>query len=170
MKYTAILDEKEREVEITRLDPHRFRVIIDGNPHEVDARLCSADLLSILLDNTSYDISFSQNDSNVLLNFRNRHYNIEVLDERRLRMRRVQSELEITGPEVIKTSMPGKIVKLLVEPDQKVEANTGVIIIEAMKMENEIRCRNGGIVKTIHVEPGQAVEGDVVLLEIEPEP
>jgi len=170
MKYTAILDEKEREVEITRLDPHRFRVIIDGNPHEVDARLCSADLLSILLDNTSYDISFSQNDSNVLLNFRNRHYNIEVLDERRLRMRRVQSELEITGPEIIKTSMPGKIVKLLVEPDQKVEANTGVIIIEAMKMENEIRCRNGGIVKTIHVEPGQAVEGDVVLLEIEPEP
>lgn len=169
MKYTAILDEKERELEITRLGANQFKVMVDGTPHEVDARLCSADLLSVLVDNTSYDISFSSSDANVQLNFRNHHYNIELLDERRLRMHRVRSELEISGPEVIKTSMPGKIVKLLAEKGQKVEAGAGVIIIEAMKMENEIRCRNGGIVKAIHVQPGQAVEGDVVLLEIEPE-
>jgi acetyl/propionyl-CoA carboxylase alpha subunit len=168
MKYTAILNEKERELEITRLDSHRYRVLVDGEPHEVDAQLCAADLLSVLIDNSSYDISFSYADPGVILNFRNRHFNIEVLDERRMRMRRVQSELDITGPEIIKTSMPGKVVKVLVEESQTVEPGAGVIIIEAMKMENEIRCRNGGKVKAIHVTAGQAIEGDVVLIEIEP--
>ncbi|UCH93350.1 MAG: acetyl-CoA carboxylase biotin carboxyl carrier protein subunit [Candidatus Aminicenantes bacterium] len=169
MKYTAILNDKERELEITQLAPNRYRVLVDGQLHEVDARLCSADLLSVLVDNTSYDISFSCDDADVLLNFRNRHFNIEVLDERRVRMRRVRSELDISGPEIIKTSMPGKVVKVLVEPGQKLAPGTGVIIIEAMKMENEIRCRNGGVVKSVHVNAGQAVEGDVVLIEIEPE-
>jgi biotin carboxyl carrier protein len=168
MKYTAILNDKERELEITRLDSHRYRVLVDGEPHEVDARLCATDLLSVLIDNSSYDISFSYADPAVLLNFRNRHFNIEVLDERRMRMRRVQSELDITGPEIIKTSMPGKVVKILVEEGQTVEPGAGVIIIEAMKMENELRCRNGGKVKAIHVNTGQAVEGGVVLIEIEP--
>jgi biotin carboxyl carrier protein len=168
MKYTAILNDIERELEITRLDSHRYRVVVDGKPHEVDARLCATDLLSVLVDNTSYDISFSYADPAVLLNFRNRHFNIEVLDERRMRMRRVQSELDITGPEIIKTSMPGKVVKVLVEEGQTVEPGAGVIIIEAMKMENELRCRNGGKVKAIHVNTGQAVEGGVVLIEIEP--
>jgi acetyl/propionyl-CoA carboxylase alpha subunit len=169
MKYTAILNDKERDLEITRLEPHRYRVLVDGKPHEVDARLCGADLLSVLVDNTSYDIFFSYDDPGVLLNFRNRHFNIEVLDERHMRMRRVQSELDISGPEIIKTSMPGKVVKVLVEKGQKVEPGAGVIIIEAMKMENEIRCRNGGVVKAVHVTASQAVDGDVVLLEIEPE-
>lgn len=169
MKYTAILNDKERELEITRLDSNRYRVLVDGKPHEVDARLCAADLLSVLIDNTSYDISFSHADPGVILNFRNRHFNIEVLDERRMRMRRVQSELDISGPEIIKTSMPGKVVKVLVEEGQTAAPGAGVIIIEAMKMENEIRCRNGGVVKAVHVTAGQAVEGDVVLIEIEPE-
>jgi biotin carboxyl carrier protein len=169
MKYTAILNDKERELEVVQKDRHRYRVTVDGESHEVDARLCSADLLSMLIDNTSYDISFSRDDTRVLLNFRNRHFDIEVLDERRMRMRRVRSELDISGPEVIKTSMPGKVVKLLVEEGQQVEPGTGIIIIEAMKMENEIRCRNGGLVKAILVNAGQAVEGDVVLVEIEPE-
>jgi biotin carboxyl carrier protein len=169
MKYTAILNQKERDLDITRLDTHRYRVVVDGEPHEVDARLCATDLLSVLIDNTSYDISFSYADPDVLLNFRNRHFKIEVLDERRMRMRRVQSDLDISGPEIIKTSMPGKVVKVLVEEGQTIEPGAGVIIIEAMKMENEIRCRNGGVVKAVHVSAGQAIEGDVVLIEIEPE-
>jgi biotin carboxyl carrier protein len=169
MKYTTVLNDKEREVEISRQDRHRFRVTIDGEAHEADARLCGPDLLSVLVDNSSYDISFSSDDTRVLLNFRNRHFNIDVLDERRMRMRRVRSELDISGPEVIKTSMPGKVVGVLVEEGQQVKPGTGVVIIEAMKMENEIRCRNGGVIKAVHVSAGQAVEGDAVLVEIEPE-
>jgi biotin carboxyl carrier protein len=104
----------------------------------------------------------------VQLNFRNRYFNIEILDERRMRMRGVRSDLDISGPEIIKTSMPGKVVKVLVEPGQQVEPGAGIIIIEAMKMENEIQCRNTGVVKAVHVNAGQAVESDAALVEIEP--
>ncbi len=168
MKYTAILDGQEREVEVLREDEFRFRVIVDGQSHEVDARNCGPDLLSILLDGSSYDISFSNRENRVDLSFRNRNYDIEVLDERRMRMRRMRSELDITGPEIIKTSMPGKVVKVLVQKGQKVEPGTGIIIIEAMKMENLIQCRNSGVVKGVHVEAGQLIESDVTLVEIEP--
>jgi biotin carboxyl carrier protein len=170
MKYTAILNDKERELEIIRQGDHHYRVIVDGNAHEVDARHCSPDLLSVLVDNVSHDISFSFDENNVHLNFRNRHFNIEVLDERRMRMRGVRSDLDLSGPEIIKTSMPGKVVKILVEAGQEVEPGTGVIIVEAMKMENEIRCRNGGVIKNIQVEAGQTIEADVTLMEIEPVP
>lgn len=169
MKYTAILDGTEREVEVFPLNDFQYKILVDGTPHEVDARYCAPDLLSVLIDNCSHDISFTLDESDVQLNFRNRHFNIEVLDERRMRMRKVRSDLDLSGPEMIKTSMPGKVVKLLVEPGQVVEPGEGVIIIEAMKMENVIQCRNGGVIKAVHVEPGQALEGDVLMMEIEPE-
>ncbi len=168
MKYTAILNDEERELEVIRCDRHHCKVVVDGKTHEVDARDCGPDLLSILIDNVSHDISYSMDDSSIQLNFRNRYFNIEVLDERRMRMRRVRTELDLSGPEIITTSMPGKVVKVLVEPGQEVEQGCGVIIIEAMKMENEIRCRNGGVVKAVHVEAGQTIEGGITLIEIEP--
>ncbi len=169
MKYTAILNEKEREVEVTRRGEHMFRVEVDGKRHEVDARYCASDWLSILMDNSSYDISFTLDKDEVELNFRNRNFNIQVLDERKMRMRRVRSDLDMSGPEIIRTSMPGKVVKVSVKEGEQVESGTGVIIIEAMKMENEIQCRNSGVVKTVHVEAGQTVESGAALLEIEPE-
>ncbi|MCK5058297.1 MAG: biotin/lipoyl-binding protein [Candidatus Aminicenantes bacterium] len=169
MKYTAILNDKEREVEITRQGPHQFHVIVDGQPHEVDARHCSSGWFSILIDNTSHDIYFTLDKENVELNFRSQNFNIKVLDERKMRMRRIRSDLDISGTEIIKTSMPGKVVKVLVKEGETVKSGAGIIIIEAMKMENEIQCRNSGVVKTIHVAAGQTVESDAALIEIEPE-
>jgi len=170
MKYTAIIAGKERELEVVRRDEHRFQVFIEGESHEVDARNCSADWLSILLDHCSYDISYTLDKDTLELNFRNQYFDIEILDERKLRMRRVRSALAHSGPEIIKTSMPGKVVKLLVEPGDQVAEGEGIIIIEAMKMENEIQCRNPGIIKTVHVEAGQTVEGGIPLVEIDPLP
>ena len=169
MKYTAILNGKERELEINQTGDHRFKVIVDGEAHEVDARYNDSDWISILVDNRSYDISFSFDKDKVELNFWNQYFDIEVLDERKLRMRRTRSEIDLSGPEVIKTSMPGKVVKVLVEEGEKVKAGTGIIIIEAMKMENEIQCRNAGVIKEIHTKAGEAIESGVPLVEISPE-
>ncbi len=169
MKYMAILNDEERELDVVQISDHHFRVTVDGTVHEVDARDCGPDRLSALVDNVSFDISYASGDSELDLNFRNRYFKIDVLDERRMRMRQVLSELELSGGlEVIKTSMPGKVVKILVEKGQEVNAGDGIIIIEAMKMENEIRCKNSGTVNAIHVETGQAVEGNAPLIEIEP--
>jgi len=168
MKYTAVLNDQERELEVTRLDEYRFRVSVDGDVLNVDARVCAEDMLSLLVNNVSHDITYDIEDTMVHLNFRNRHYSIDILDERRMRMRKVRSELDLSGPEVISTSMPGKVVKVQVELGQQVKADTAIIIVEAMKMENEIRCRNEGVVKAIHVTAGQTVEGGAPLVEIEP--
>jgi biotin carboxyl carrier protein len=63
--------------------------------------------------------------------------------------------------------MPGKIVRVLVEPDQQVEEGSPVCVLEAMKMENELRARQGGTVRAVHVSVGDDVEKDQVLIEIE---
>lgn len=170
MKYTAILKGKEREIEISRLGETRYLVTVDGVEHQVDANNGSSDWISLLIDNRSYDVSFSQDGDQLELNFWNRWYQIEVLDERKMRMRRIQSQLDLSGPEIIRSSMPGKVVKILVKEGQQVEAGTGIIIIEAMKMENEIQCKNAGIVKSVKAQAGTAVEADVILVEIDPLP
>lgn len=169
MKYTIVLNEQERELEITPLKTHFFEIKIDGKCHKIEACHCGNGLISLLIDNRSYDISYSFDGDMVQLSFRNQYFNIEVLDERKIRMRRVRSSLDLSGPEIIKTSMPGRVIKILVEPGEKVEVGAGIIIIEAMKMENEIQCRHSGVVKKLNVKPGQTVESEVVLVEIEPE-
>lgn len=168
MKYTAILNGKERELEIIQLDTDQYRVIVDGKTYDIDTKYNSSYWISLLINNHSYDVSFSFEGDTLELNFWNHFYNIEVLDERKIRMRKIQSSLELSGPEMIKTSMPGKVIKILVKEGEKVKPGTGIIIIEAMKMENEIQCRNAGVVKAVHVKGGQVIESDVPLVEIDP--
>lgn len=169
MKTTAILNGKQWEIDIDQRGPHEYEIRIDGCIHVIEACSCGVDLISLLIENRSYDISYSLEGDMIHLIFRNQDFYIEVLDERKMRMRRVRSSLELSGPEVIKSSMPGRVVKVLVEIGQEVESGTGIIIIEAMKMENEIQCRNSGRVKAVHVRPGQAIESEVTLVEIEPD-
>jgi len=71
------------------------------------------------------------------------------------------------GAGAVLAIMPGKIVRVLVEPGQQVQAGDPVCVLEAMKMENELRARQGGTVRALHVQPGDDVEKDQVLLEIE---
>ena len=63
--------------------------------------------------------------------------------------------------------MPGKIIRVMVEPDQEVQEGDPVCVLEAMKMENELHARQGGTVRAVHVKPGDDVEKDQVLVEIE---
>ncbi len=62
--------------------------------------------------------------------------------------------------------MPGKVVKVLVEVGQPVERGAGLVVLEAMKMENEFRATGSGRVSEIHVEPGQAVDAGALLVVI----
>lgn len=73
------------------------------------------------------------------------------------------------GAGALVTQMPGKIVKLMVKVGDKVEAGQTVLILEAMKMENEIKAGVSGIVKSVNVEIGQALESGVLLVEIDDE-
>jgi pyruvate carboxylase subunit B len=71
------------------------------------------------------------------------------------------------GPAPLIAPMPGLIVRVNVEPGQQISAGTGLVVMEAMKMENELRASAGGTVKAVHAKPGQAVEKGALLVELE---
>jgi biotin carboxyl carrier protein len=71
------------------------------------------------------------------------------------------------GAGAVLAIMPGKIIRVMVEPGQQVEEGEPVCVLEAMKMENELHARQGGAVRAVHVKPGDDVEKDQVLVEIE---
>ncbi|MEE2828196.1 MAG: biotin/lipoyl-containing protein, partial [Myxococcota bacterium] len=73
-----------------------------------------------------------------------------------------------SGAELISSSMPGKVVALLVEEGEQVVAGSGLVVVEAMKMENELGCSRDGVVAEILVEVGDTVEGGTTLLRVTP--
>ncbi|MBI3724316.1 biotin/lipoyl-binding protein [bacterium] len=94
----------------------------------------------------------------------------EVEDERRLLARAAggASRAARTGPRVIRSIMPGIIVKVLAAPGASVAAKDPLLIVEAMKMQNEIRCEEAGVIAKVHVQPGQSVAAGAPLVELSP--
>jgi acetyl/propionyl-CoA carboxylase alpha subunit len=167
-KYVAFLDGRERTVELTPLNEGRFRVALDGRTYDLDVRSYSADSLSVLLDRLSCDIAYAFQGDRLELRFRDHDFELEILDERKLRIRRLRAQRDQSGPEVVRSAMPGKIVRVYVRPGDRIAPHAPLLIIEAMKMENELFSRKGGVVRAVHVAPGQAVESDALLVEISP--
>ncbi len=91
---------------------------------------------------------------------------VEVVDERTRHIRSLTAGAErASGGEVIRAPMPGLVIRILVGAGDAVQAGGGVLVLEAMKMENELRAPAPGVVKTVRVEPGQAVEKGQVLVD-----
>ncbi len=92
----------------------------------------------------------------------------EALDERTRAIRDIAAaSSKPTGPAPVVAPMPGLIVRVSVAAGDVVEAGQGVVVMEAMKMENELRTSSAGVVKIVHGAPGLAVEKGMVLIEIE---
>jgi pyruvate carboxylase subunit B len=91
----------------------------------------------------------------------------EALDERTRAIRDITAvSAKASGPAPVVAPMPGLIVRVNVAVGDQVQAGQGVVVMEAMKMENELRAAASGIVKSINVEPGKAVEKGTVLVEL----
>jgi len=92
----------------------------------------------------------------------------EALDERTRAIRDITAESsKSTGPASLVAPMPGLIVRVSVSPGDAVQAGQGLVVMEAMKMENELRAPAAGTVKTVMVEPGKAVEKGTVLVDFD---
>jgi biotin carboxyl carrier protein len=93
-----------------------------------------------------------------------RRYRVELRDPRQ--WRRTGSSLEAEGPQEIVAPMPGKIVKVLVTEGQEVTRDQGLLVIEAMKMQNELRAPRAGSIDRVYTEEGQGVEAGVRLVRL----
>jgi len=103
-----------------------------------------------------------------VLSLDGRRYDVEALDERTRAIRQLSSSASgPKGPAPLVAPMPGLIVRVSVEVGASVQPGQGLVVMEAMKMENELRSSSAGVVKAIRATPGTAVERGAVLVELE---
>ena len=169
-RYVALLDGGSREetVEVEPIGPGLYEVRIGGEASRVDAYRHDSGTLSLIVDTTSYSVVLDQRGASTRVCVRpNQQFAIEILDERRLRMRRATGKFTLEGKQTLTSSMPGKVVKVLVAVGDEVKEGQGLVVVEAMKMENEMRSPRDGKVVELHVVEGQAVDGGARLVAVE---
>lgn len=171
-RYVATSGNLKRNVDLTPKADGHYDVTIEGVVHHVDARRLAGGNWSVLIDGQSYDVELEvagaterEGAYNALV--RGNVVSLTVEDERRVRMAAGVRKVKVEGPQVVKCPMPGKVVKLLVAQGDTVEDGTPLVIVEAMKMENEIRSPTAGKVARIFVEAGQTVESNAKLVSVE---
>lgn len=120
---------------------------------EVDALAPTADTLSLLIAGRSYEVRRDAGAGELIL--QGERFPVEVRDLRSLRSRRAIRDEQ--GPKKLLAPMPGKIVRVLVAEKSEVEAGQGIVVIEAMKMQNELKSPKTGIVTKLLVSEGAAV-------------
>jgi biotin carboxyl carrier protein len=164
--FIAKLEDREIGLEVDAAGPGLYRVSIDGVAQTIDARRLEGGL-SLLIDGANREVSVARSgdDFDVLLD--NRRFRFRLLSEERARRAAARGARESSGRREVRASMPGKVIDVLVKEGDRVDAKQGLLIIEAMKMENEIRAQGAGEVKEVHVAPGQAVESGEVLVVLE---
>ncbi len=165
MKYTATIGERVYEIEVGADNT----IKINGETHEVDFRgIGGTTLYSLLMDNRSWEILVERRGGDEFrISIGDEQYEVGVEDERMRKIGKGMGKVSQSGGEVmVKAPMPGLVRAVPVEIWQEVVSGQGVIILEAMKMENELRAPRGGIVNDIKVKPGEKVEQGQVLVVI----
>jgi acetyl/propionyl-CoA carboxylase alpha subunit len=163
MKYEIVINGARRSVEFTRQRNGASGVTfsIDGRLVEADAVRVSRGSYSILLGGRSLEVTIEETPTGLLLRTDGREFQVEVFDPRSWRRTR-GTGIELEGRQQLIAPMPGKIVRVLVAAGQQVSAGQGLLVIEAMKMQNEIRSPKSGTVERLARE-GQTVNAGEIL-------
>jgi biotin carboxyl carrier protein len=149
-------------VDLERLGD-QWRIILDGEPVDADVVEIAPNTLSILLRGESHEIRVARSSEGLLkVQTGLREFIAEVTDQRSWRGRRL-SHVEVEGRQQITAPMAGKVVRVLVKSGEKVEVGQGLLVVEAMKMQNEIRSTKSGTVERLLVQEGQPVNSGETL-------
>ena len=166
MKLHIELDGKAREVELAGVDaPGRFRCAVDGRGLLADAVEIAPGLFSILMGGEAFEVRIEEADGELRVHVDGREYAAAVRDPRRWR-RGDQAWTESLGRQQVVAPMPGKIVRVLVKMGDPIEAGHGIAVVEAMKMQNEVKSPKTGSVERLLVAEGQTVNAGEVLATI----
>jgi biotin carboxyl carrier protein len=167
MAFIAKLGEQTYTVEIDEVGKSVYKISIDGTEFFVDGKKTGRTNYSLIVDDRSFEIEVDHTEDEYRVLVDGRNYHINLVDERRVRVGGAQSGFESQGRQKVSVPMPGKVIAVLVAEGDAVEKGQGLVIVEAMKMENEVRSPITGEVKEIKVTPGDTVEGGAVLLIVE---
>lgn len=164
MTYDVTIEGKNYRLELGRTDG-RWSCQLDGRKIEVDAVLVRPDVLSLRIGNNAHEVKCERVAGDLHLSVGNADFAVEVRDPRSLRGRARAADDQ--GPKKLTAPMPGKVVRMLVSAGAAVKAGTGILVVEAMKMQNEIKSPKAGIVQKILVSEGTAVNAGDVLAIVE---
>jgi biotin carboxyl carrier protein len=158
MKYEIQINGTKRAVEF---DPHRRELAIDGRKFAADAANIAPGTFSILLDGRSFVVTVERNGDAWSVRTGQREFQVAISDPRSWKPGGAAGT-EVAGRQQVMAPMPGKVVRVLAAAGQKVESGQGLLVIEAMKMQNEIRSPKSGTIERLARE-GQTVNAGEVL-------
>src|SRR5579859_3205556 len=163
MTYEISIDGKNHRLDLTQVEGG-WTCRLDGRDIAVDAVLARPDVLSLRIGNKAYEVKCERVGGEMHLWVGSVRFAAEVRDPRSLRSR--VRAADDHGPRKLTAPMPGKVVRVLVSQGAEVEAGAGVLVVEAMKMQNEVKSPKKGIVQKILAHEGSAVNaGDVLAIE-----
>jgi biotin carboxyl carrier protein len=164
MTYDITIAGKQYRIDLEQAEG-RWTCRVDGSDVDVDGVLVRPDVLSLRLGNKAYEVKCERVGADTHIWVGSERFSVEVRDPRSLRSRVRSADAE--GPRKLTAPMPGKVVRVLVTPGAEVEAGAGVLVVEAMKMQNEVKSPKKGTVQKILVEEGGAVNAGDVLAIVE---
>ena len=161
----------ENQVIETKIDKfNKNEVVIGDINYKIEELLkIKNDVISLKINNKNYTIKFSKNNNEILLNTNGFTYKYNVKTKSQVKFEKItqKSGVKKAKNPIVKSPMPGLIIKIMVNVGDNVKKGDKLIVIEAMKMENAISCQFDGIVKSITAIEGTAVEKDAVLVTLE---
>jgi biotin carboxyl carrier protein len=163
MTYEVTIGERTLEVQVRRADERWFVALDGGDEREVDITRPKPQLMSLIIAGQSYSAGLAATDDGWDVDLLGTHHPCQVVDPRRKALRLSAG----TDQGTLSTSMPGKVVRILVSEGDTVSKGDPVAVVEAMKMENELKAPMDGVVAGIEAAVGQAVDAGSVLMRIE---
>jgi biotin carboxyl carrier protein len=164
MKYTALINDKTYTIEIGANNT----VLVNGEPHAVDFRsIDGTTLFSLLMDNGSWEVLVERTGDEYRVVINGELHVVDVQDERTRKLAKAEARTAASAGEVsVKAPMPGLVRGVSVNVGDSVAAKQNIIVLEAMKMQNDLRAPRAGVVKEIRVKEGEAVNQGQVLVVI----
>ncbi|MEK7700810.1 MAG: biotin/lipoyl-containing protein [candidate division NC10 bacterium] len=166
MKFVATVGGQAEAVEVVREDG-RYRLTLGGEVWEVDARLTAQGIYSLLIDGVSYVADVTDQDGVCVVDVLDETYAVQVEEETRYIIRTKGGAAGAHAHQVLTAPLPGKITHVAVKVGDTVAPGDTLLVIEAMKMENEFKAGTSGTIAEVRVQPGQAVNAGDVLVVIE---
>ena len=177
MLYEVLIDGRPHKLELSReagapgkpgvgLPGNRWLCRVDGEQIHADALVTRPDVLSIVIGGAAYEVKRERTAADTHFWVKNSRFAVEVRDPRSLRGRKAKAG-STEGPQKIAAPMPGKIVRILAPAGAAVAVGQGIIVVEAMKMQNEMKSPKAGTVKQVLVQEGATVNAGDVLAIIE---
>src|SRR3989337_3108684 len=163
MNYVATIGNREVKITVEEVGVARYMVRGDEKEYLVDAHRVQDSVWSILYGTNSFEVDVQRKGDDYEVLIGGDCHKFTLMNEQLKAMSRAGGKAA-AGKALLTSPMPGKVVKLLVKEGEEVKSDQGVIVVEAMKMENELKSAVAGKVKEIFVKEGEGVEAGAKLL------